>query len=170
VEPITGEVTALVKRRFPNAPNKINSFQWPVTPAQAKRALDEFIKRRLRGFGTYEDAMWAGEPVLYHSRLSPALNLKLLHPRSCGQAALDAYDRGGADINDVEAFLRQIIGWREYIRGIYYREGKSYTRRNALGQHGKLLDLYWTGDTDMSCLRNCLQEVIENAGDIISPG
>jgi deoxyribodipyrimidine photolyase-related protein len=141
----------------------MDHFRWPVTPVGAKRALKDFIAKRLRGFGTYEDAMWAGEAVLYHSRLSASLNLKLLRPRECVDAALAAYDRGGAELNDVEGFIRQIIGWREFIRGVYYRQGQRYTEKNELNHQGKLPDFFWTGATEISCLQHCLREVIENA-------
>jgi deoxyribodipyrimidine photolyase-related protein len=134
-----------------------------VTPAEAKRALADFIAHRLRGFGTYEDAMWAGEPTLYHSRLSSSLNLKLLDPRACVDAAVAAYERGAAPLNDVEAFVRQIIGWREFIRGVYYREGADYPQRNGLGHTGRLPSFFWTGEVEMACLRQCLTEVVDHA-------
>jgi deoxyribodipyrimidine photolyase-related protein len=160
---ITREVIDLVARKMPHAPGRIDHFRWPVTAAQAKRSLDDFIDNRLTGFGTYEDAMWAGEAVLYHSRLSTPLNLKLIKPCECIDAAVEAHRRGSAQINAVEGFVRQIIGWREFIRGVYYREGPEYTQRNALDQNGRLPAFFWTGETDMLCLRHCIGEVLENA-------
>jgi deoxyribodipyrimidine photolyase-related protein len=160
---VTREVLELVDHTFPDAPGGTDGFDWPVTRAEARRALRDFIDHRLGGFGTYEDAMWAGEPVLYHSRLSSSLNLKLLHPRECVDAAVAAYAAGRAALNDVEGFVRQLIGWREFIRGVYYREGPDYLRRNGLDHHGELPEFYWTGDTDMRCLRHCLGEVVEHA-------
>jgi deoxyribodipyrimidine photolyase-related protein len=106
--------------------------------------------------------MWTGEPFLYHSALSPALNLKLLHPRECVDAALDALNRGRAPMQSVEAFIRQIIGWREFIRGTYDREGPDYERRNYLDQHRPLPEFYWTARTDMNCLRECVGQVLEH--------
>ena len=138
-------------------------FDWPCTPAEAKRALDDFVDKRLCHFGTYEDAMWAGEPTVYHSRLSAALNLKLLDPMDCVRAALDAYEVGRAKLNDVEGFVRQIVGWREYIRGVYYHQGRDYLRRNGLSQHGALPAFFWSGETDLNCLRHCLAEVLDSA-------
>lgn len=160
---ITREVMRMVERRFPHAPGRMEHFRWPVTATEARRALDDFVEHRLRGFGTYEDAMWSGQPVLYHSRLSASLNLKLLSPRRCVDAAVEAYESGRAPLNDVEGFVRQIIGWREFIRGIYYREGADYVERNDLGHQGDLPDFFWNGETEMNCLAHCIDEVIENA-------
>jgi deoxyribodipyrimidine photolyase-related protein len=120
---ITREVLDLVKERFAGNPGSLGSFRWPVTQAQARKALKDFIENRLPLFGTYQDAMWSGEPFLYHSLLSTALNLKLLNPRECIAAAVAAYESGTAPLNSVEGFIRQIIGWREFIRGIYWHEG-----------------------------------------------
>lgn len=160
---VTEEVMVLVERRFPEAPGKMAHFPWPVTRAEARRALKNFVAQRLHGFGTYEDAMWTGKPVLYHSRLSAALNLKLLRPQECLEAVVEAYENGDAPLNDVEGFVRQIIGWREFIRGIYYREGPGYENGNALGHQGLLPEFYWSGETDMNCLGHCLTEVVEHA-------
>lgn len=120
---ITREVLALVERRFAGNPGSLAQFRWPVTRVQARQALDDFIRHRLPHFGTYQDAMWSGQPFLYHSLLSAALNLKLLNPRECVAAAVDAYETGHAPLNCVEGFVRQIIGWREFIRGIYWHAG-----------------------------------------------
>jgi deoxyribodipyrimidine photolyase-related protein len=107
--------------------------------------------------------MWAGEPFLYHSLLSPALNLKLLNPRECVQAAVEAFQAGAAPLQSVEGFARQIIGWREFIRAIYWREGQAYQQRNALDQHGCLPPFYWSSETDMNCMHQALSEVLDNA-------
>ncbi len=158
---VTREVIELVERTWPDAPGRLDRFPWPVTRAEALRALRDFVQNRLHRFGTYEDAMWAGEPTLYHSRLSSSLNLKLLRPRECIDAALAAFDDGGAGINEVEGFVRQIIGWREFVRGVYFREGPGYLTRNGLGHHGSLPELFWSGETDLNCLKHCLREVLE---------
>jgi deoxyribodipyrimidine photolyase-related protein len=160
---VTREVIELVERTWPDAPGRMDRFDWPVTREEALRALRDFAEHRLRGFGTYEDAMWAGEAVLYHSRLSSSLNLGLLRPHDCIQAALDAFDAGRAPINDVEGFVRQIVGWREFIRGVYFHEGVGYLGRNGLDQHGNLPEFFWTADTEMNCLRHCLGEVVDHA-------
>ena len=160
---VTREVIEVVRERLPGLPGRSEDFDWPVTRADALRALDDFIGRRLPMFGPYEDAMWTGEPVLWHARLSAPMNLKLLDPREVVKAALEAYRRGRAPIESVEGFVRQVIGWREFIRAIYWREGPGYERRNALDQHGALPEFYWTGDTDMACLRECVGQVLDNA-------
>jgi deoxyribodipyrimidine photolyase-related protein len=105
--------------------------------------------------------MWSGEPFLYHALLSSALNLKMLNPRECVSAAVDAYQAGAASLNCVEGFVRQLIGWREFIRGIYWYEGPDYGDRNTIDQHGSLPDLYWTGETEMACMKACLGQVLE---------
>jgi deoxyribodipyrimidine photolyase-related protein len=160
---VTREVMQLVERTWPESPGRMETFHWPVTRREALRALRDFAENRLLNFGTYEDAMWSREPVLFHSRLSSCLNLKLLHPQECVELAVEAYQDGRVPINDVEGFVRQIIGWREFIRGVYFREGPSYARRNGLAHGGALPAFYWTGDTDMNCLKHCIGEVLDNA-------
>ncbi len=158
---VTRAVLELVERRFPAHPGRLAGFRWPVTRVDARRALDDFIRHRLPLFGPYQDAMWAGAPFLYHSLLSAPLNLKLLNPRACVAAALAAYESGAAPLNSVEGFVRQVIGWREFIRGIYWHAGPEYGRRNELDQHGRLPEFYWTGETKMVCLRECIGQVLE---------
>lgn len=160
---ITREVFDLVARRFEGNPGSLDSFRWPVTRREAQRALDDFIENRLPRFGAHQDAMWTGQPFLYHALLSPAMNLKLLDPREVYTAALDAYDRGDAPINCVEGFVRQIIGWREFMRGVYWTQGRGYASRNHLRQRGSLPSVYWNGDTDMVCMRECVGQVLEHA-------
>lgn len=157
---LTQEVLELVEHRLPDNPGSTEGFAWPVTRRQALRALDDFVEHRLPHFGAYQDAMWSGQPWLYHSLLSPCLNLKLLHPMECVSAAVEAYEAGNAPLNAVEGFVRQIIGWREFIRGVYWHEGPGYARRNGLSQRGRLPDLYWTGETDMACMRACIGQVL----------
>jgi deoxyribodipyrimidine photolyase-related protein len=120
---LTRATAEMIERRFPESPGSLERFRWPVTRDQALRALRDFVEHRLPYFGSYQDAMWDGEPFLYHSLLSTALNLKLLRPMECVDAAVTAYESGDAPLNAVEGFVRQIIGWREYMRGIYWREG-----------------------------------------------
>ena len=119
---ITREVITLVNTRFAGHPGSLDSFAWPVTRADALRALDNFIAQRLPLFGQFEDAMWAGEVWLWHSQLSAALNLKLLNPREVVAAAEGAYRSGHTPLAAVEGFIRQILGWREYVRGIYWTQ------------------------------------------------
>ncbi len=158
---VTGEVIDLVRSRFADHPGGLENFDWPVTPEQATRALEDFIANRLPLFGPYQDAMWTDEPYLYHSRLSSALNLKLLDPRKVIAAAEDAYRRGQAPINSVEGFVRQILGWREYVRGIYWHYMPDYADHNALDAHCPLPGFYWTAATDMRCLEQCLKQTLD---------
>ena len=159
---ITRDVMSLVRRMLPRNPGRLDTFAWPVTRADAKRALKDFIAHRLARFGPYEDAMWTDEPFVYHAALSPLLNLKLLSPLECVDAALAAHAKGAAPLQSVEAFVRQIIGWREYIRGVYRLEGATYEQRNFLDQHGRLPRFFWTGETDMACIGACVGQVLEH--------
>ena len=158
---ITQEVMALVNTRFASHPGTLHSFGWPVTRPQALLALQAFIAQRLPLFGQYEDAMWAGEAWLYHSHLSCALNLKLLNPREVVQAAEDAYRTGHAPLAAVEGFIRQILGWREFVRGVYWSHMPDYLERNALDARAALPAWYWTGQTDMACLKDAITQTLE---------
>lgn len=160
---ITDEVLDLVSRRFKDNPGSLDGFRWCVTREQARRALDDFIENRLGKFGPYEDAMWEGEPFLYHSLLSSAGNLKLLDPRECVRKAVEAYESGGAPLNSVEGFVRQWIGWREFIRGVYWVQGEDYPHRNGLDHEHDLPEFFWDGDTDMNCMRDCIGQVRDHA-------
>ncbi len=157
----TRQVIELVNQRFAQHPGTLARFDWAVTPEQAQEALLDFIHVRLPNFGPYEDAMWTHEPYLYHSRLSSALNLKLLDPRAVIEAAEAAYWRGHAPLNSVEGFVRQILGWREYVRGVYWHYMPRYAELNALDAHVPLPRFYWTGETDMNCLRECILQTLE---------
>ncbi len=159
---LTREVLEIVAERFPEAPGQLEPFGWPVTRTEALAALEDFVANRLGQFGTYRDALATGRPWLFHSLLSPALNLKLLDPRDCVAAALDAYRGPSTPLQSVECFLREIIGWREFARGVYWLEGPEYAERNELGQHGRLPPLYRTADTDMHCLRDAVGRVLQH--------
>jgi deoxyribodipyrimidine photolyase-related protein len=123
-------------------------------------ALRDFVAHRLPEFGPYQDAMWHGEPFLFHSLLSPPLNLKLLDPREVVDAAVQALEHRHAPLSSVEGFVRQIVGWREFIRGVYWTQGADYGESNALDEHGTLPAFYWTGDTDMRCLSEAIGQVL----------
>ena len=157
----TRKVLDLVRLRFASHPGKLDRFDWPVTRAEARLALDDFIQHRLPEFGRYQDAMWSHEPWLYHSRLSAALNLKLLDPRDVVAAAENAFRQGHAPLPAVEGFIRQILGWREYVRGIYWRFMPDYARRNALDAHQPLPAFYWTGQTELNCLKHALGQTLD---------
>ena len=159
---LTREVIALVNVRFAQHPGNLDSFAWPVTREQALVSLRSFIEQRLPLFGRYEDAMWPGEPWLYHSHLSAALNLKLLNPREVVRDAEAAYHGGRAPLQSVEGFIRQILGWREFVRGIYWTQMPGYAERNALDAQQPLPAWYWTGQTDMACLRDALLQTLQH--------
>ena len=159
---LTREVITLVNHRFAQHPGTLDSFAWPVTREQALQALQRFIEQRLPLFGRYEDAMWPGQPWLYHSQLSAALNLKLLNPREVVDAAQAAYHAGQAPLQSVEGFVRQILGWREYVRGIYWTQMPGYIDRNALDAQQALPAWYWTGQTDMACLRDAITQTLQH--------
>ncbi len=164
MDDITKAVVNAVRKKLPDLPGELDDtedFRWPVTRKEALAALKDFIKNRLEKFGPFEDAMWTGEPVLYHSLISPAINLKLLNPRECCEKALAAYNEGDAPLQSVEGFVRQLIGWREFIRGVYWFEGPGYGKRNSLEAGGKLPEFYWTGEIDMACLRETIGQVLE---------
>ncbi|HNV84416.1 MAG TPA: cryptochrome/photolyase family protein [Arenimonas sp.] len=154
-------VIELVEKTFSEHPGRLDTFDWPLTPVQAEVALDDFIEHRLPLFGQYQDAMWTDEPYLYHSRISAALNLKLLSPRKAVAAAVRAYETGKAPLAAVEGFIRQIIGWREFVRGMYWLRMPEFLEDNALDAQADLPDFYWTGDTDMACLRQAIGQTLE---------
>ena len=159
---LTRDVIALVNHQFAQHPGSLDSFAWPVTREEALHSLRSFIEQRLPLFGRYEDAMWPGEPWLYHSHLSAALNLKLLNPREVVQAALAAYHAGLAPLQSVEGFIRQILGWREFVRGIYWTQMPGYADLNALDAQQDLPAWYWTGQTDMACLRDAITQTLQH--------
>ena len=158
---ITTEVIKLVGTRYAEHPGSLDAFDWPVTRDEALEALDDFITQRLPKFGEYQDALWIGEPWLYHSRLSAALNLKLLNPREVCEVAIRAYRDGGAPLAAVEGFVRQILGWREYVRGLYFHRMPGYLDDNALDAEQPLPDFYWTGETEMRCLAETIGDTLK---------
>ncbi len=159
---LTRAVLDLVNKRFADHPGSLESFAWPVTPEEAKLALDDFVENRLASFGRFQDAMWTGEPWLYHSRLSTALNLKLLDPRDVTKAAEEAWSKKRVPLASAEGFIRQILGWREYVRGIYWLNMPGYENRNELGANGKLPGFYWTGETEWTCLRETIGQTLRH--------
>ncbi len=160
---ITREVMGMVERRFPDSPGKLDGFDYPVTREQARAALRDFIEHRLCCFGTYQDAMVTGQPYLYHARLSCVLNLHLLDPRDAITAAVEAYEADAAPINAVEGFVRQILGWREFIRGVYWLKMPDYATLNALDAELPMPAFLWTGETEMNCVRQCVGQLVDHA-------
>jgi deoxyribodipyrimidine photolyase-related protein len=149
---VTRAVIDMVGTRFQKNFGDLDAFGWPVTQAQAEEALDAFIDKALPSFGDHQDAMLEGEDFLYHSLLSPAINLGLLDPLAVCRRAERAYLEGAAPLNAVEGFIRQIIGWREYVRGVYWLKMPGYRDMNALDARRPLPWFYWSGETDMNCI------------------
>ncbi len=160
---ITEEVMTLVEERFGDHFGDLEPFYFAVTRDQALYALNKFIEERLQNFGDYQDAMLENEPWMYHSHVSFYMNCGLLLPLECIQAAEQAYHDGGAPLNAVEGFIRQILGWREYIRGIYWLKMPAYETENFLKADRPLPDLFWGGETKMNCMKQCVKETKENA-------
>jgi deoxyribodipyrimidine photolyase-related protein len=160
---ITRDVLALVAHRFGNHIGDLEPFWFAVTRRDALAALDHFIAVSLKNFGDYQDAMVGGQKFLYHSVLSQYLNAGLLDPREICDAAIGAYHAGHAPLNAVEGFVRQIIGWREYVRGIYWLKMPGYASSNFFETGRPLPDFYWTGDTSMACLKAAIGQTIEEA-------
>lgn len=133
--------------------------RFPATHAEAKRALRSFIDDRLPTFGRYQDAMLHGESWMWHSLLGSSINLGLIDPLECARASEDAYRSGDAPLAATEGFIRQIVGWREYVWGLYRLRGKSWNRMNALGARTKLPDAFWSGETEMRCLADVAGKV-----------
>ena len=160
---ITREVLALVEARFPDHPGALDGFDYAVTAADAERQAVYFFEHALPKFGDYQDAMLTGERFLWHSILSPYLNAGLLLAEDLCRRAEAEYCAGRAPLNSVEGYVRQLIGWREYVRGVYWREGPDYARRNHFGNTRALPGWYWTGETDMHCLAEALGQTVATA-------
>ena len=160
---ITQDVLTLVARRFPDHFGDLEPFWFAVTRQDAERALDHFIAACLPHFGDYQDAMLTGQRFLYHAVLSHYINCGLLDPLDACRRAAGAYETGHAPINAVEGFIRQIIGWREFVRGIYWLKMPDYRDQNFFAANRPLPDFYWTGETDMHCLSEAITQTKEEA-------
>ena len=160
---ITQEVIALVKQDFPNNFGDLEPFWFAVTAAQAEQALDHFLKHNLASFGETQDAMVEGQYFMHHCVLAPYINIGLLDPLDVCRKAEACYKNGTAPIEAVEGFIRQIIGWREYIRGIYQLKMPDYVNVNALNATRPLPDFYWTGDTKMNCVAQVVKQTKQEA-------
>ncbi|BAZ04344.1 cryptochrome/photolyase family protein [Calothrix sp. NIES-3974] len=139
---------------------EINNFNWAVTRNQALAVLADFIDGKLAQFGPYQDAMVTGENTMWHSLISPYLNIGLLHPLEVIQAAETAYYQQQIPLNSVEGFIRQILGWREYMYGLYNYVDSDYPQQNYFQHHQPLPEFFWTGKTKMNCLHQVLKQTI----------
>ncbi|MFQ3598882.1 MAG: cryptochrome/photolyase family protein, partial [Chloroherpetonaceae bacterium] len=153
---IDREVEALVEKFFPNNIGTTQYFNLPTTRKNAERFLDDFIEHRLAHFGDFEDTMLQDELIMFHSVISPLINIGLLEPMQCVEKAVAEYENGRAPLNSVEGFVRQIIGWREFIYGCYWvkMSDGDYHEENYFNHQRPLPDFYWTGETQMNCLAN----------------
>ena len=157
---ITKSVIKEIERRYGHHPGDLGDFAMAVTRKDAKKHFREFVKKRLPLFGDYEDAMVTGEKVLYHSMISPLINAGLLEPLEVCDQVEKAYEKGDIPINSAEGFVRQIIGWREFVYGIYGSFMPEYRSRNPRGDDRPLPEFFWTGDTDLNCLKQSLGQVV----------
>lgn len=160
---ITQDVMETVDNIFNDHFGDMQPFHYAVTRRGALDALENFIDTRLANFGTYQDAMLSGEPWMFHSHISLYLNCGLLGPLECIQKAEAAYHNGAAPLNSVEGFIRQILGWREYVKAIYDLYMPDYAKRNYLEANRALPDFYWTAQTQMNCIKQCVNETRQNA-------
>ncbi|MFV8357283.1 cryptochrome/photolyase family protein, partial [Flavobacterium sp. XS1P32] len=140
-------------------------FSWPTSREQSLQVLDYFCHHLLKHFGDYEDAMHTDEKFLFHSRLSFAMNSKMLSPKEVIETVIAFYhaNETTVTISQVEGFVRQILGWREYIRGIYWKEMPNYALMNVLENKNKLPDFFWTGKTKMNCMSHAINQSLDEA-------
>ena len=160
---ITLDVIAMVAERFGDNFGDIEGFDYPVTRRSALYALGWFIENALPDFGTYQDAMRTGDPLLFHAHISALINIGLLDPREVCERAIAAYGENKAPLNAVEGFVRQIIGWREFIRGVYWLKMPGYGEANALNARADLPDFFWDADTDLNCLAQAIGDTKRHA-------
>tara|TARA_Y100001968_G_scaffold327036_1_gene371265 strand:- start:194 stop:1726 length:1533 start_codon:yes stop_codon:yes gene_type:complete len=160
---ITSEVIELVEAEFENHMGEAKDFNYAVTRDEALKVLDQFIDQRFNQFGDYQDAMREGNVWLFHSHLSYYLNCGLLLPMEVMKAAEQAYFDGTAPLNAVEGFIRQILGWREYVRGFYWHCMPGLKQENYFNHQRKLPDFYWSGHTNMNCMRQCIGDTKRHA-------
>ena len=154
---ITSDVLVLVAQRFADHFGDLNDFGFAVTREQALAVLDHFIDQRLPDFGKYQDAMILDEPWVYHSHIGFYMNAGLLLPAEVIAAAETAYHGGHAPLNSVEGFIRQILGWREFVRGIYWLKMPEYAELNFFEATRDLPEFYWSGDTKMLCMAQAVK-------------
>ena len=160
---ITQQVMDLVAANFPSHFGDVAGFDLPVTAADGQRALDDFIEHRLPQFGDWQDTMKTDESLLFHARISTSLNTGLLDPMVACRAAEAAYASGHAPLNAVEGFIRQILGWREFMRGIYWTYMPEFGTLNSLDATRRLPWFYWSGETRMNCLKQAIGDTKRRA-------
>ncbi len=163
LDDLTIEVIEMVNHEFHDHFGTTDHFGFAVNRKQALTALEKFIQERLENFGDYQDAMLSGEPWLFHSHLSMYLNNGLLNPMECLKYAENEHKASKAPINSVEGFIRQILGWREYVRGIYWLKMPDYKNMNELDADIPLPPFFWNADTNMNCIKESVKNTMQNA-------
>lgn len=158
---ITSAVVALVRQHFSDHYGAVDGFDYPVTHDQAQQLWRHFLDYGLAAFGDYQDAMAEGEPYLFHARISAALNIGLLDVRRVCEDVVAAWREGRVPLNAAEGFIRQLIGWREYVRGIYWLRMPAYAELNHLHNTRPLPDFYWTGRTRMRCMAQVIEQTLK---------
>ena len=159
---VTQDVIALVQKRFASHPGTLDHFAWPVTREDALAALQHFIDQRLDNFGPWQDAMWTTLPFGWHALVASSLNLHLLNPREVIAAAEQAYHQRGLPLASVEGFIRQVLGWREFIRGVYWLDMPHLAEANHYGHTRDLPKWYWTGQTGMACMQATIGQSLQH--------
>ena len=162
-DPIVNEAIADVNQWFPDSPGRAENFWLPHTREGALEVLERFIAERLPRFGDYQDLMLEDSPTMFHSLIAGPLNLGLLLPMECVNAAVRAYEQGKAPLAAVEGFVRQIIGWREFVNGVYWLKMPGYLESNSLGATRPLPEFFYTAETDLNCLRRTIGEARDSA-------
>jgi deoxyribodipyrimidine photolyase-related protein len=163
IDHIKEDVIELVARRFSDNPGEIKPFNWAVTREQAQTVFKTFINTYLENFGQFQDAMKTDEDFLFHAVISPYINTGLLNPREVCEAVLKAGEKKSLPIETIEGFIRQILGWREYVRGIYWLKMPEYVESNTFDANRPLPDFFWTADTDLFCLHQSIKATLNNA-------
>ena len=158
---IVKQVIRDCETHLPDLAGQLKEFNWPINRQQALQQLEEFVDNKLQYFGDYQDAMWQNQTFLYHSLISSSLNLKLLNPTEVISKAEQALKENKAPLNAVEGFIRQILGWREYVRGLYWLQKDKWLEMNYLEAKQPLPNFYWDAKTDMNCMQQSIQQVLE---------
>ena len=161
--PFTRQVMGEMAARFPDNFGTMDGFNFPTTPEEGEAALERFVTRLLPEFGDWQDFMKAGDPWLWHAHISAGMNLGLIDPLDACRRAEAEYRAGRAPLNAVEGFVRQILGWREYVRGVYWLKGPDYKHSNVLGADRRLPWAYWSGETKMACVADVVAVTRDHA-------
>lgn len=161
------EIVELLEKEKISTIGRINEedFTWPTSKKECLEVLAYFCTTLLVHFGDYEDAMHTDEKFLFHSRLSFAMNSKMLSPKEVNEAVINHYQnhQEEIDISQVEGFVRQVLGWREYMRGIYWKQMPEYAKLNKLNNTNTLPEFFWTGETKMNCLKHSINQSLDHA-------